>query len=190
MPSKTIHLLMLTAPPGQAPQVAQAVRATAGAVTFVQVQGEPQARRVEVRLPHADLPTALELARTLSSGQRYPVAAQLYVNAAWSPQVVDVPDHAHLIEVQGTVQAVRRTWPEAPHVQVRGAGRVQVVLPPETPENQVTDTATWLEEQVGPVQVHLWAAGSWQPNGSRHHRVVRYRRGTPLPSGSDVVWRD
>ena len=38
--------------------------------------------------------TTLELARTLSREQRYTVAAQLYVNAAWTPGVVDVPDLA------------------------------------------------------------------------------------------------
>lgn len=190
MPSKTIHLLMLTVAPGQALEVARAVREAARPVTFVQVQGQPEARRVEMRLPHADLPTTLELARTLSREQRYPVAAQLYVNAAWTPGVVDVPDHVHLIEVSGTVQAVRRAWPEAPHVQVRGADRVQVVLPQETLESRVGDLAAVLERQVGPVRVSLKAPGSWQPNGSRHHRVLRYHRGVPLPSGSEVVWQD
>jgi len=190
MSSKTIHLLLLTALPGQALDVAGAVREAACPLTFAQVQTGPSARWVEARLPYADVPTTLELARALSSGQRSPVVAQLDVNAAWTPQGMDVPDHAHLIEVRGTVQAVRRAWPEAPHVQVRGSGLVQVVLPSQALENQVTDAAARLERQVGPVEVHLQAAGSWQPNGSRHHRVVRYRRGEALPSGSDVVWRD
>ena len=200
MPVKTIHLICLhLVTQAQATSLTASVDVTLGQEVCKHVSVLPGSRTLEVRLPYASRETTLAAAQRLSLEQRRLVSAHLSVNAAWTR--LSAPgirtDHTHLVQVMGPSRKVSQALQQhAPlwagvtlHVQPQ-VNISWVVLPRETPPEQVQRLADWLSAEVGAAQAALNVPGTWLANGSRHHEVVRYQHGVRVPDVPTHLWTD